>query len=130
MALYKYNRLNSNLERTTSDNSSCIVHKDSDAGVITLPISQRLHLEQDVEYQQIPYFVEGEMYVTYVEILEWPSEILYSDPLEKYKKLLKQIDFSEIGTANQIMEEELRVYYDLMNYRKRATSLFIDGKES
>lgn len=58
----------------------------------------------------------------------YPEKIV--DPLEKYKALIHKIDFSEAGTEKGKMEEEMRVYFDLVDYRKRATTLFIDGKRS
>jgi len=58
----------------------------------------------------------------------YPKELL--DPLAKYKTLIHKIDFSEIGTEREKMEEEMRIYFDLVDYRKRATTVFIDGKPS
>ncbi len=52
------------------------------------------------------------------------------DPLRKYKELLHKIDFSEIGSEEDKMKEETRLYFDLVDYRKRATTVSIDGKQS
>lgn len=94
-----------------------------------------LRLATDPKNRLIRYFYPDD--ANLVTIFEMPivQEIDLDteriiDPLAKYRALINQIDFSEVGTERGKAEEEMRMYLDLADYRKRATTLFLDGRIS
>lgn len=95
--------------------------------------SAEFRLTTEPKNRLVRYFHPDTYLVTFfvepsIRYEQEPTKIV--DPLEKYKALIHKIDFSEVGTEKGKMEEEMRVYFDLIDYRKRATTLFIDGKQS
>ena len=116
--LARNNYLDFNFRYTTSGFSNYIEEENS-AGLMVETMPRR----------QVPYF---DLYNNYLTFLEVTTEIELSplvaiDPLDKYRQLVKKIDFSEIGTEKELLEEEIKIYFNQANYRKRATSLFING---
>lgn len=95
-----------------------------------------LRLATDPKNRLVRYFYPDTNLVTFFvipDIQDKPESIQSEkivDHLSKYKALINKIDFSEVGTEKSKMEEEMRVYLDLVDYRRRATTLFIDGKRN
>ena len=110
--------------------------RGSTSAQFTDDASVGLRLATEPKNRLIRYFYPDTNLVTFfvmpaVQDKQEPiSAEMIMDPLAKYKALIRRIDFSEIGTEKDKMEEEMRVYLDLVDYRKRATTLFIDGKLS
>jgi len=121
-SLYEHNYLEFNF-RNSSSVYSTYFEEDSSAGLQVETIPRR----------QVPYCDFYNNYLpTFVEVTELIdlSDSLIEDPLEKYRQIARKLDYSEIGKEEELLKEEIKVYFDQLNYRKRATSLFIDGEET
>lgn len=110
----------------------------STSAYFTEDTSAGLRLAAAPENRLMPYFYVDTNLVTFFVIPfgqdkpkdSYLNDMVFEDPLAKYKALIHKIDFSEVGVERDKMEEEMRIYFDLVNYRKRVTTLFINGRQS